>query len=208
MIRLVLADDHPVVLGGLSAALAVEPDLQVVATAPDGIAAVRVIRTERPHVAVVDLHLPKRNGLEVVRAVAPVPVLIVTSFDDDAHLRRAREAGAAGFLGKGAPVERVAAAVRALARGETHLLPGVGTRTGHAAGAPTVDVDAARENPLSRREREVLRLIATGLSTPEIAAQLGTRPATVKNQTASILAKLGVEDRTRAVLVALRDGWI
>ncbi|MEO1229972.1 MAG: response regulator transcription factor [Myxococcota bacterium] len=207
-IRLLLADDHAMVRESLAAALASIDDVEVVGLARDGIEALRLIREQQPAVAVVDLHLPGRTGIEVARSLSAeghsTRVLIVTSFDDEPNYREALAAGAAGFMGKGASVERVLDGIRALARGETWFLSAVSERA-EASGAPR---PPHRDNPLSRREREVLRLIATGLTTPEIAERLGTRPGTVKNQTSSILQKLEVTDRTRAALVALREGWL
>lgn len=209
-IRLLLADDHAMVLESLAAALGSVEDIEIVGLAGDGIEALRRIRELQPAVAVVDLHLPGRTGVEIARSLTAeahgTRVMIVTSFDDEPNYREALAAGAAGFMGKGASVEKVLAGIRALARGETWFLSGVSERATH--GAEASPPAPSRDNPLSRREREVLRLIATGLTTPEIADRLGTRPGTVKNQTSSILQKLEVTDRTRAALVALREGWL
>lgn len=209
MIRLALADDHELLLDGLAAALADAPDITLVGRAPDGLAALRLLRDERPDVAVLDLHMPLRSGMDVLRAAAHeglgARVILVTSFDDDASYREALAAGARGFLGKTAGVKRLIEAVRTVARGETYFESGIGER---ARGAGPSPQRGPRDNPLTPREREILRLIATGLSNGEIAEQLGTAEGTVKNQTSSILMKLGVRDRTRAVLAALRDGWI
>lgn len=209
--RVVLADDHALVLESVAAALTAQA-IEVVGTASDGIEALRLLRASEPDVGVLDLHLPGRSGLEIITALAtdpaPPPILLVTSFDDEATYRDALAAGARGFLGKGVRTEVVVEGIRALARGETYFMSGVSDRA--RARAPSLDPGErpTRDNPLSTREKEVLRLIATGLTTPEIAAHLGTRPGTVKNQTSSILSKLGVSDRTRAALVALREGWI
>jgi DNA-binding NarL/FixJ family response regulator len=208
--------DHPadLVLDGLRAALAGTRDVEVVGWARDGIAAMRLLREARPDVAIVDLHMPRKSGLDVLRAAAheelAVRVLIVTSFDDDATYRDALAAGARGFLGKESGIARLLEAVRALARGETFFESGVSERARRALtpSEPRTGAPSRRESPLTPREREVLRLIATGLSNREIAFQLGTTEGTVKNHTSSILTKLDVRDRTRAVLVALRDGWI
>lgn len=208
MIRVALIEDHAMVREGLSAALSAADEIEICGQASDGMEAIRLLRSVEADVAVVDHGLPRRTGLEVAAALhrdgASCRVLLVTSFDDDAHYRQALDApGVHGFLGKASSVERVLEAVRTLARGERYFLSGA---SGSAAGAP--GPVTVRDNPLSHREREVLRLIASGLSTPEIAHQLGTSPGTVKNQTASILAKLEVRDRTRAAIVALRDGFI
>jgi len=211
MIRLVLADDHDLVLDGLRAALQHYDDLELAGSAGDGLAAIRLIRELRPHVAVLDLHMPKRSGLDVARALQhealPTRTLIVTSFDDDETYRAALAAGVSGFMGKAAGVERLVSAIRAVARGETFYESGVSERARKAMPEITAP-RAGRDNPLTPREREVLRSIATGLNNQEIADQLSMRVGTVKNHTSSILSKLGVRDRTRAALVGLRDGWI
>lgn len=208
MIRLALADDHSMVVDGLVAALQVAPEITVVGRAADGLSALRLFRNSRPDVALLDIHMPVRSGLEVLRAVGHeglgVRVILITSFDDDATYREALALGSRGFLGKSASIQRVIQAVRTVARGETYFESGLAERArGEASPALT-----ARENPLTAREREILRLIATGLSNREIGEQLRTAEGTVKNQISSVLSKLGVRDRTRAVLVALRDGFI
>lgn len=206
MIRLALADDHEMVLDGLSAALEKIPDITLVGRASDGLSALRLLRDHRPDVAVLDIHMPRKTGMDVLRAVGheglAVRVILVTSFDDDPTYREALALGARGFLGKGAGIARLIEAVRTVSRGSTYFESGVAERARAASPRPP------RENPLSPREQEILRLIATGLTSREIAEQLGTSEGTVKNQTSSILTKLAVGDRTRAVLVALRDGWI
>lgn len=193
---------------GLSAALSAADDVEIVGQASDGIEGIQLLRSTDVDVAIVDFGLPRKTGLEVAAALhrhgSRCRVLLVTSFDDDAHHRKALDApGVHGFLGKASSVERVLEAVRALARGERYFLSGPASPSPGPPGP-----DPVRDNPLSPRERDVLRLIASGLSTPEIAEQLGTSAGTVKNQTASILSKLGVRDRTRAAIVALRDGFI
>lgn len=209
MTTLALADDHELLLDGLVSALEKAPDITVVGRATDGLAALRLLRERRPEVAILDVQMPLRSGIDVVRAAGHeglgVRACLITSFDDEETFRDALAAGARGFLGKSAGVQRLIEAVRALARGETYFESGLGERARSAVGAA---VRPPRDNPLTPREREILRLIATGQSNREIAEHLGTREGTVKNQTSSILLKLGVRDRTRAVLVALRDGWI
>lgn len=215
MIRLLIADDHEMLLDGLSSALARAPDITLAGRASDGLLALHLLRDERPDVALLDVHMPVRTGMDVLRAARheglPTRIVLMTSFDDDPTYREALALGAHGFLGKSAGVQRVLAAVRAVARGETSFESGIGERARRAqrpsSGEPPPR-PPPRENPLTPREREILRLIATGLSNREIAEHLGTSEGTVKNQTSSILMKLEVRDRTRAVLIALRDGWI
>ncbi|MDQ3030867.1 MAG: response regulator transcription factor [Myxococcota bacterium] len=212
MIRLALADDHDLVIEGLRAALASVDDVEIVGVASDGLAALRLLRDARPDVAVIDLHMPLRSGLDVARAAAheqlPVAILMVTSFDDRETYDAARALGVRGFLGKSIGVARLLEAIRAVARGETFFESGTSERAKRAIAQRLPRLRAGRENPLTPRELEVLRLMATGLTNREIAAVLGTSEGTVKNHGSSILTKLDVGDRTRAVLVALRDGWI
>jgi DNA-binding NarL/FixJ family response regulator len=212
VIRLALADDHDLVLDGLRAALASVEDVEIVGCAHDGIEALRLLRDVRPDVAILDVHMPRRSGLDVARAARheglPTAILMVTSFDDEATWREALALGVRGFLGKTVGVARLLEGVRALARGETFHGSASSERARAEIAGRAAALPARRENPLTPKEREVLRLIATGASNREIADQLGTAEGTVKNHTSSILTKLDVRDRTRAVLVALRDGWI
>lgn len=209
MIRVVVADDHRMLLEGLAAALSGAPDLTLVGTCGDGLTALRLIREQQPDVAVLDLNMPVRTGFDVLRAVQhehlKTRVVVITSFDDNTHYGEAQALGAAGFLGKSAGINRLIEAVRTVASGQTWFEAGLGER---AREAFSTDIPRGRNNPLTSREREILRFMSTGLTNREIATQLGTAEGTVKNQISSILSKLGVRDRTQAILTALRDGWI
>jgi len=213
MIRVVLADDQTLVRQGIRGLLELVGDFDVVGEADDGNAAVRKILELHPDVALLDVRMPGTDGLGAVRQLRdggdPTPIVLLTTFDDDAVLLEAVRMGAAGFLLKDVDVEDLAKALRAAAAGETLVLPAVSDRA--ERGAREVGAEfAAAELPeeLTPRELEVLRLIAGGFSNREIAHALGTAEGTVKNQTSSVLSKLGVRDRTRAVLKALELGWL
>lgn len=213
MIRILLADDQTLLREGIRGLLDLTDDLRVVGEAADGDEAVRLARELSPDVLLLDVRMPKKTGVEVLRALAspgPVPpALLLTTFDDDEALLAGLRAGAKGFLLKDVSFEDLTDGLRRVARGETLLRPAVTERVLRrvAAGAVSVGSDAEPER-LTPREREILRLLAAGLSNREIADALGTSEGTVKNQTSSILGKLGVRDRTRAVLKALDLGLV
>lgn len=213
MIRVVLADDQTLLREGIRGLLELTADLRVVGEAADGDEAVRLVRELAPDVLLLDVRMPKRSGIEVLRelgAAGPLPpALLLTTFDDDEALLAGLRAGARGFLLKDVSFEDLTDALRRVAAGETLLRPAVTERVLRRAAEGALAV-AADEGPerLTPREREVLRLLAAGLSNREIADALGTSEGTVKNQTSSILRKLGVRDRTRAVLKALDLGIV
>jgi DNA-binding NarL/FixJ family response regulator len=202
-VRVVLADDHPVIRDGLAALLTATDGIEVVGTAPSGEEAVRLAVTERPDVLVVDLHMPGGiGGVEAtgrVRNAAPeVGILVLTMLDDDESVRSALDAGAAGYLLKGDSRQQIVRAIHAVAAGATIL--GSGVRRGPPGAAP--DPFAA----LTARERQVLEMLAAGGSTAAIAARLGVATKTVTNNLSSIFAKLGVAGRTEAALLARDHG--
>ncbi|WP_017625014.1 response regulator transcription factor [Nocardiopsis chromatogenes] len=206
MIRVVLADDHPVVREGIRGMLAAEEDIEVAGEAASGGEAVAVALAVTADVVLMDLRMPGGDGAEatgrLLREAPGCRVLILTTYDTDADILRAVEAGATGYLLKDAPRTELAAAVRAAARGETALSPSVATRLVSGmrarAGAPA----------LSEREAQVLRLAADGLTNAEIGARLFISAATVKTHLVRIFAKLEVSDRTAAVTRAMRAGLI
>jgi DNA-binding NarL/FixJ family response regulator len=203
-IRIVLADDHPVVREGLRGMLDAEPDLAVVGEASDGIEAVRVARATHPDVVLMDLRMPNQDGVqataELARVAPGVRVLVLTTYDTDADILRAVEAGATGYLLKDAPRATLADAVRAASRGETVLAPGVAARL-----MRKVHRD---HETLTRRELDVLQAVASGARNAEAAAALGIGEATVKTHMLRIFTKLGVDGRTEAVTRAMELGII
>ncbi|HSK26332.1 MAG TPA: response regulator transcription factor [Jiangellales bacterium] len=203
-VRILLADDHPVVRAGLAGMLGAEPDLEVVGEAGDGQEALAMSRALRPDLVLMDLRMPRLDGAgATARIVAELPrtrVLVLTTYDTDGDILRAVEAGATGYLLKDTPREQLAAAVRAAARGETVLAPPV-------AGRLMTSVRGSGER-LTARETEVLALVAHGLSNPAIAAELHIAEATVKTHLLNVFAKLGVDDRTRAVTIAYERGLL
>ncbi len=204
MISILIVDDHPVVRAGLSGILAGEPDLTVVGEAASADEAVTVARARQPDVVLMDLRMPGGDGVQAttgVLAAAPgARVVVLTTYDSDADILRAVEAGAAGYLLKDAARSDLVAAVRAAARGETVLAPAVATRLVNRMRRPQP------ADSLSGRELQVLRLVAQGLSNGEIGRELSISEATVKTHLLRTFAKLGVSDRTAAVTTALAAG--
>ncbi|GAA1100602.1 response regulator transcription factor [Nocardiopsis composta] len=206
MIRVVLADDHPVVREGIRGMLAAEGGIEVVGEAGSGDEALAVARAQAPDVVLMDLRMPGCDGVQATeRVLAGVPgcrVLILTTYDTDADILRAVEAGATGYLLKDAPRADLAAAVRAAARGETALSPAVATRL-------VSGMRGRSESPsLSARETEVLRLASEGLTNAEIGERLFISATTVKTHLMRAFGKLGVSDRTAAVTRAIQQGLL
>jgi len=204
-IRVLIADDHPVVRDGLRAMLATQPDMELVAEAATGAEAVARARALRPEVVLMDLQMPQLDGPGAIAALRDsepaVRVLVLTTFGTDADIMRAIDAGATGYLLKDAPREQLFSAIRAAARGESALSPSVATRVLGRMRAPA-------EEALSPRELEILQAVARGLSNKDIGRRLHVSQATVKTHLLRIFAKLGVDDRTAAVTVALDRGII
>jgi DNA-binding NarL/FixJ family response regulator len=214
-IRVVIADDQAVVRSGFRAILEDEPDLEVVGDAGDGLAAVEVARSRRADVVLMDIRMPRLDGLEATRRLAgpgvehPIDVIVVTTFDLDDYVFGALRAGAAGFLLKDASPDTLAAAIRAVANGHGLIAPEVTRRliARFAAAAP----DPARRHELERlseREREVLLEVARGRSNGQIARRLFIEEATVKSHVSSILLKLGLHSRVQAVILAYETGLV
>jgi len=215
-IGIVVADDHEVVRAGFAALLDTQPDFTVLGTASDGSEAVRVCHDLRPDVVLMDVRMPSLDGIEATRQLAdadePGPrVLILTTFDLDEYVFDALRAGASGFLLKDVTAERLFDAVRVIAAGEALLAPAVTrrlisefTRLRPASGAPPSVVLGT----LTPRETEVLRLVAEGMSNPEVAGRLVVTEETVKTHVSRILAKLGLRDRTQAVVAAYESGLV
>lgn len=213
MIRVVLIDDQTLVRRGIRALLELAGDVEIVAEAGDGLDGADVIRRERPDVVLLDVRMPKASGLDLLhelRAAGELPAtILLTTFDDDEALLEGVKAGARGYLLKDVSLEQLTGAIRAVAAGETLIRPAVTERVLRGLEHVRRDFDALEPpDPLTKREIEILRLMAGGYSNREIAGALGTAEGTVKNHASSILSKLGVRDRTRAVLKALERGYI
>lgn len=213
MIRIVLADDHTIVRQGLRSLLERSGKVTVVHEAVDGEDALAKLLEPGIDVGLVDVRMPRRTGLEVVQELRKrgnnVPIILLTTFDDEATLLAAVREGISGYLLKDIGAPQLLEALRVAASGGTTILPAVTERAKRFfAGRDSTFEAAELPDALTPRELEVLRLIAAGYSNREIAEALGTAEGTVKNQTSSILSKLGVRDRTRAVLKALEIGWL
>ncbi|HEU0182992.1 MAG TPA: response regulator transcription factor [Agromyces mariniharenae] len=208
-IRIVVADDHPIVRAGIVGLLETAPGIEVVGEAADGAEAVALAASEHPDLVLMDLRMPGVDGASatasIVAAGGGTRVLVLTTYETDDHILAAIEAGASGYLLKAAPQAEILAGIRAVAAGETVLAPSIAAKL-----VSRVRADAASEPPpaLSPREREVLVLVAEGRSNPEIAKALYIGEATVKTHLLHVFEKLGVNDRTRAVTRAMELGLI
>ena len=200
MIRILLAEDQAMVRGALAALLKMEPDIEVVADVPDGESAWREIQRDAPDILLTDIEMPGLTGLELAQRIhrhgLPVKVVIVTTFARAGFLRRALDAGVQGYLLKDAPATQLAEALRQV------------QRDGRAID-PQLALEAWGEgDPLSDRERQVLRLAGDGLGAGEIAAQLGLSHGTVRNYLSEAIGKLGVGNRIEAYRLARQKGWL
>ena len=214
-IRLLIADDHPVVRDGLSGMFAADPDFNVVGEAGDGSQALRLADAVRPDVILMDLRMPGMDGVTAIAELArrgnAARVLVLTTYDTDSYVLPAIEAGATGYLLKDAPRAELLRAVRAAARGEGVLSPSVATRLMtrvRTPGTQPLGTQQRGTQPLSQRELEVLELVAAGNTNREAAARLLISEATVKTHLLSIYAKLGVSDRAAAVAEAFNRGLL
>ncbi|PRY39697.1 response regulator [Umezawaea tangerina] len=217
-IRLLICEDQELVRTGYATAFRAQPDMEVVGEAADGITAVDAAERLAPDVVVMDIRMPGLDGIEATRRIArpdvvrPPKVLVVTTFNTDEHVYDALRAGASGFLLKDAPLAELVNGVRTVAGGDSLLSPAVtrrligrfADRVRPAAAVPARDPLA----PLAPREREVLRLIARGLSNNEIADEMGLGFETVKTYVSRVLMKLGLRDRVQAVVFAYRTGVV
>ena len=216
-LRVLIADDQAMVRAGFRMILEAEPDVRVVGEAEDGGDVISVARTCRPDVVVMDIRMPRVDGITATRRLLaetdpPPQVLIVTTFDDDDTLYEALRAGAGGFLLKNAPPEQLVEAVRTLAAGEGLLSPAVTRRvlTEFARRSPSPGPSPGHDalSELTDRELEVLRLMARGLSNAEIAEELVISAGTAKTHVSRVLMKLGLRDRVQAVVLAYESGLL
>jgi len=214
-VRVLLADDQALVRTGFRMILKAEPDIEVVGEAADGAQAVAATRRLRPDVAVMDVRMPHLDGLEATRQILAAPdtrtrVLMLTTFDLDEYVYDALRAGASGFLLKDGPADQFVAAIRTVADGGALLAPTVTRRLIEQFArqlAPTTPPPPALAE-LTARERTVLEHLARGLSNAEIASQLTLGEATIKTHVARVLSKLGLRDRTQAVVYAYESGLV
>lgn len=199
-IRVVIAEDQRMVLGALAALLSLEQDIEVVAQASDGAAALVMVRQHEPDVLITDVEMPQMSGLEVARLLqgqAKARVIVLTNFARAGYLRRALEAGVTGYVLKAQPASELAAAVRRVHRGLRVIDPRL------AAESWTVDPD-----PLTPRQREILQLATDGATTADIGAQLGLSAGTVRNYLSEAILKLGASNRIEAARIAREKGWL
>lgn len=213
MIRVVVVDDHTLMRSGIRGLLELTEDLRVVAEAGDGEQALRVIAEAAPDLVLLDIRLPKLSGLQVIETLAQrgqlPPTILLTTFDSDESLLQGMRAGAKGFLLKDVSLERLVKAIRRVVAGESYFRPALTERVLAAARTLPRDFDSLEPpSPLTRREIEVLALLAGGRNNLEIAQALGTGEGTVKNHVSSILSKLGVRDRVQAVFKGLDSGLL
>lgn len=215
MIRVVLADDEGMIRAGVRAILDTDPDIEVVAEAEDGREAIKLTRAHRPDIALLDIRMPKLDGLsaaeEIQRELPAVAVIMLTTFDEDEYVSRALNDGAAGFLLKAADPRELVIGVRAVADGAAYLSPKIAHRViAEMHGGKLSRSWPAREkvNSLTARECEVLRLLGNGLSNQDIAGELFLSEGTVKSHVSSILVRLEARNRVQAAIVAYEAGLV
>lgn len=211
--RVLVVDDQTLVRQGIRSLLALSPSIELAGEASDGREALALIDETRPDVVLLDLKMPRVDGLAVLRELKqrkdPPPVLVLTTFDDTDLVLDAIRAGARGYLLKDVTLEQLLAAIQTLAAGGTMIQPAITERVLRGISSlPHQPTSSVAPGPLTARETEILRLLASGLSNHEIAHALALADGTVKNHVSNLLSKLGARDRTHAVLKGLELGWI
>jgi DNA-binding NarL/FixJ family response regulator len=211
-VRVLMADDHPIVLAGMKALVAADPDLEIVGEARDGRSALQLAKELRPDAAVLDIGMPGLNGLEValaLRAEAPeIRVIILTVHEDRAYLRQLLEAGVSAYLLKRSAAEELVRAIHAVAEGGLYLDPAIAGKVVGAGARPTPHGMLGAPAELSERETEVLRLLAEGHTSKEISARLSISVKTVETYKARAMDKLGFKTRVDVVRYAASRGWL
>lgn len=201
MIRILIAEDQAMVRGALAALLGLEPDIAVVATAADGVEALALCEQHAPDIVLTDIEMPRMTGLELATQLAarnaPCRVMIVTTFGRSGYLRRALSAGVRGFLLKDAPADALAAAIRTVHAGGRAIAPELALESWSGA-----------QDPLTERERQVLRLAGEGASSADIARQIHLSEGTVRNYLSEAISKLGAGNRVEAYRLARDAGWL
>jgi DNA-binding NarL/FixJ family response regulator len=212
VIRVVLAEDHTLVRDGIRTLLGLVADITLVGEAADGEETLRVVEATKPDLLLLDMRMPRGDGLHVVRELGRrgdlPPTLILTTFDDEEAALDVIAAGARGFLLKDIKLDTLVEAVRAVAGGGTMIRPGLSERAERLVAERGASTTTPTDDTITTREREVLRLLVAGYSNREIGRALFVAEGTVKNHVSNILAKLGVRDRTRAVLKAVERGYV
>jgi DNA-binding NarL/FixJ family response regulator len=205
MIRLLLVDDQEIFRQGLATMLSVEADLEIAGQAANGEEAIEAAKRLQPHVILMDVQMPICNGIQATQAIHEcypwIRILVLTTFDDDEYILQSLQVGALGYLLKRTPAPEIAAAIRSVAQGYSQLGPTIAAKAFSQLKAPTGDITP---NSLSKREIDVLRLVAEGMNNSEIAEELYLSEGTVRNHVTQILSKLELRDRIAAVLWAQR----
>lgn len=209
-IRILIADDHPIVREGLRSLIAIQPDMQMVGEAVDGVEAVLKTRSLRPDVVLIDLVMPRKSGIDAIKEIKAeypdIPILVLTSFAEDEQVFPAIEAGALGYILKDTAPQKVLEAIRDVYQGESFLNSTVALKLMHQFRRPSEQT--AIEELLTDREIEVLKLVSRGLSNQVIGDKLSINERTVGSHVSNILQKLQLENRTQAALYALRIGLV
>lgn len=207
MLKIIIADDHQVVRRGLTLTIDSEKDMRVVGEAQTGSGVLALIKKHKPDVVLMDLQMPEMTGVDALKQIRPeypdLPILILTTFNDDAHVYAALRAGASGFLLKEMGGDDLVAAIRGAAQGKPQLHPDIAKRLMQRAPMPDDPFDS-----LTERERGILKLLAKGKSNKEIAGELSLTEMTVKGYVSDLFMKIGVNDRTQAALMAVRYGLV
>jgi DNA-binding NarL/FixJ family response regulator len=208
--KVIICDDQAIVRDGLEMLLKLEPDIQVVGTTEDGAAALELAARTQPDLVLMDLKMPFMNGVEATRQIRKnypeIKVLVLTTYDDDEWVFDAIQAGASGYLLKDTPREELVKAIKGTAAGKTYMDPSIAGKVLEKVSSHQTQAASQVTSKLTEREIEILRLIAKGLSNVDISERLFLSEGTVRNHVSSILAKLGVSDRTQAAIIAIQHG--